>query len=48
MAAGAQILGTFVVMSISVLALCLLSGYMQSNVELIRDAFMRWGPAATW
>ncbi|MGL6162687.1 ABC transporter permease [Microbulbifer sp.] len=40
---GRKTLGTFVVMSVSVLALALLSGYMQSNVELIRDAFMRWG-----
>jgi|GEM_PF-1828982 len=40
---GRKTLGTFVVMGVSVLALCLLSGYMQSNVELIRDAFMRWG-----
>ncbi|WP_226647057.1 ABC transporter permease [Microbulbifer variabilis] len=40
---GRKSLGTFVVMSISVLALCLLAGYMQSSVELIRDAFMRWG-----
>lgn len=40
---GNKSLGTFVVMSVSILALCLLSGYMQSNVELIRDAFMRWG-----
>lgn len=40
---GNKSLGTFVVMTVSILALCLLSGYMQSNVELIRDAFMRWG-----
>ncbi|WP_346838612.1 FtsX-like permease family protein [Microbulbifer sp. SAOS-129_SWC] len=40
---GRKSLGTFVVMTVSILALCLLSGYMQSNVELIRDAFMRWG-----
>ncbi|AWF79667.1 multidrug ABC transporter substrate-binding protein [Microbulbifer sp. A4B17] len=40
---GRKTLGTFVVMSISVLALCLLAGYTQSSVELIRDAFMHWG-----
>ncbi|MCX2778278.1 ABC transporter permease [Microbulbifer thermotolerans] len=40
---GRKSLGTFIVMTVSVLALCLLSGYTQSNVELIRDAFMRWG-----
>ncbi|WP_444943384.1 ABC transporter permease [Microbulbifer sp. ZKSA006] len=40
---GRKTLGTFVVMSISVLALCLLAGYTQSSVALIRDAFMHWG-----
>ncbi|MDM8350957.1 FtsX-like permease family protein [Pseudomonas sp. sp1636] len=40
---GRKSIGTLVVMAVSILALCLLSGYMQANVELIRDAFMRWG-----
>lgn len=40
---GRKSMGTFVVMTVSVLALCLLAGYMQSNVELIENAFMRWG-----
>ncbi|MFV8780967.1 ABC transporter permease [Microbulbifer sp. SA54] len=40
---GRKSRGTFAVMCVSILALCLLSGYMQANVELIRDAFMRWG-----
>src|SRR3990167_6756163 len=40
---GRKSIGTLVVMAVSILALCLLSGYMQANVELIRDAFMHWG-----
>ena len=30
-------------MAVSILALCLLAGYMQSNLDLVRNAFMRWG-----
>ncbi|MDE1716090.1 hypothetical protein PWG14_26855, partial [Chromobacterium amazonense] len=40
---GRKSVGTLVVMAVSILALCLLAGYMQSNVELIQNAFMRWG-----
>ncbi|WP_114153143.1 hypothetical protein [Chromobacterium haemolyticum] len=42
---GRKSVGTLVVMAVSILALCLLAGYMQSNVELIQNAFMRWGGA---
>lgn len=40
---GRRSIGTFVVMTVSILALSLLAGYMQSNVDLIQNAFMRWG-----
>ena len=40
---GRKSISTLVVMAVSILALCLLAGYMQSNVELIENAFMRWG-----
>ncbi|MFP5392910.1 MAG: ABC transporter permease [Gammaproteobacteria bacterium] len=34
---------TFVIMLLSASALCLLFGYVQANLELISNAFIRWG-----
>lgn len=40
---GRKSLGTLLVIAVSVMAFCLLAGYMQANVSLIENAFMRWG-----
>lgn len=40
---GRRSLGTLVIMTVSMLVLNVLFGYIQANVDLIRDAFIRWG-----
>ena len=40
---GRKSTATFAVMLLSAAALCLLFGYVQANLDLIRDAFIRWG-----
>lgn len=40
---GRKSVATFVVMLLSAAAFCLLCGYVQANLDLIRDAFIRWG-----
>lgn len=40
---GRRSAGTFVIMLVSVLALNVLFGYVAANLDLTRDAFMRWG-----
>lgn len=40
---GRQSGATFLIMLVSAATLCLLFGYVQSNVELIENAFIRWG-----
>ena len=40
---GRKSIATFVVMLVSAATLCVLFGYVQANVELIQNAFIRWG-----
>jgi putative ABC transport system permease protein len=40
---GRKSTATFIVMLLSAAALCLLFGYVQANLDLIRNAFIRWG-----
>ena len=40
---GRKSVGTLTVMAVSVLALCLLAGYMTSTMDLVQNAFVRWG-----
>lgn len=40
---GRRSMGAIVIMTVSMLALNVLFGYIQANVDLIRDAFVRWG-----
>lgn len=40
---GRRSIGTMVIMMVAVLALTVLLGYVDANLNLIRDAFMRWG-----
>ncbi|WP_036024867.1 ABC transporter permease [Paraburkholderia dilworthii] len=40
---GRRSVGTLIVMAVSVLSLGVLFGYVQANLSLTRDAFMRWG-----
>lgn len=40
---GRKSLGTFLVMLVSAATLCVLFGYVRANVELIQNAFVRWG-----
>src|SRR5438105_1545327 len=40
---GRRSLGTIIIMVVSILALNVLLGYVDANLDLTRDAFMRWG-----
>ena len=40
---GRRSLGTVIIMVVAILALNVLLGYVDANLDLTRDAFMRWG-----